>query len=218
MEVTVAIPSVGTEAYFTFKDPYNLYIKNKFNINTLSTKLKVISVISMRDMIRTDLRDPFTEIYEVANLSEVEYKRDLKDNVYLISFSLKTCDGVERYLRIPLNYIAEVSSPSSVEYANRVLMIDLGSLPLTLDLTPLFVDLADFAASRTGVTPVIKDVSVGEVLELNQNDHETRETIRQNSVTVHKTLSVQLEEERHMKDQILNRLNLLGIVLGTGLD
>jgi len=217
METTVAIPSVGTEAYFTFKDPYNLYIKNKFNINTLSTKLKVISVISMRDMIRTDLRDPFTEIYQVANLSEVDYKRDLKDNVYLISFSLKTCDGVERYLRIPLNYVSEVSSPSSIEYANRVLMIDLGSLPLTLDLTPLFVDLADFATSRTGVIPVIKDVSVGDVLELSQADHETRETIRQNSVSVHKTLSIQLEEERHMKDQILNRLNSLGIILGTGL-
>lgn len=215
METTVAIPSVGTEALFTFKEPYNLYIKNKFNINTLATKLKVISVISMRDMIRTDLRDPFTEVYDVAGLSEVDYKRDLKDNVYLISFSLRTCDGVERYLRIPLNYISEVSSPSSVEYANRVLMVDLGSLPRELDLTPLFVDLSDFVSSRTGVEPIIKDVSVGEILEVTQSDHETRETIRNNSVSVHKTLSIQLEEERYMRDQLLNRLNQLGIILGT---
>lgn len=217
METTVAIPSVGSEAYFTFKEPYNLYIKNKFNINTLGTKLKVISVISMRDMIRTDLRDPFTEVYEVAGLSEVDYKRDLKDNVYLISFSLKTCDGVERYIRIPLNYIAEVSAPSNVEYANRILMVDLGSMPLSVNLIPLFSDLVDFVASRTGVTPVIKDVSVGEVSQVSQPDHEIRETIRLNSVNVHKTLAIQLEEERYMRDQLLNRLNQLGIVLGTSL-
>lgn len=217
METTVAIPTVGTEAYFTFKNPYNLFIKNTFNINSLSTKLKVISVISMRDMIRTDLRDPFTELYEPAGLSEVEYKQDLKNNVYLISFSLKTCDGVERYLRVPINYIGEVSLPSNVEYGNRILMLDLGSLPLTLDLTPLFSDLIDFVASRTGVTPEIKDVSIGEVIHISQQDHDTRETIRRNSVSVHKTLAIQLEESKYLRDQLLNRLEQLGIVLGTGL-
>lgn len=216
MEVTVAIPSVGTEAYFTFKEPYNLYIRNKFNINTLATKLKVISVISMRDMIRTDLRDPFTEVYEVAGLSEVEYKRDLKDNVYLVSFSLKTCDGVERYFRIPLNYVGNVSTPSTVEYANRMLVVDLGSLPTTVDLTPLFSDLLDFVATRSGVSAAVKDVAIGEVIHISPTDHETRETIRKNSVTVHKTLAIQLEEERHMRQQLLNRLDQLGIVLGTG--
>lgn len=214
METSVAIPSVGVEAYFTFKEPYNLYIKNKFNINTLSTKLKVISVISMRDMIRTDLRDPFTEVYEVANLSEVDYKRDLNNNVYLISFSLRTCDGVERYLRVPINYIAEISTPSIVPYSNRIIMVDLGSLPTELELTPMFVDLIDFIATRTGVDPVVKDVSVGEVTQVDQPSHETRETIRRNSVTVHKTLAIQLEEARHAHDQLLNRLNALGIVLG----
>ncbi len=215
METTVAIPSVGTEAFFTFKEPFNLYIKNKFNINTLSTKLKVISVISMRDMIRTDLRDPFTEIYETASLSEVDYKRDLNNNVYLISFSLRTCDGVERYIRVPLNYIAEVSTPSTIPYSNRIIMLDLGNLPTELELVPVFTDLADFIATRTGVNPVIKDVSVGEVTHVDPPAHETRETIRLNSVTVHKTLAIQLEETRHAHDQLLNRLDQLGIVLGT---
>ena len=81
----------------------------------------------------------------------------------------------------------------------------------------MFSDLVDFVASRTGVTPVIKDVSVGEVSQVSQPDHEIRETIRLNSVNVHKTLAIQLEEERYMRDQLLNRLNQLGIVLGTSL-
>lgn len=214
MDVTINVPSVGTEAYFSFKEPYSLYIKNKFNINTLSIKLKVISIISMRDMIRVDLRDPFTEIYEPAGLSEVDYKRDLTDNIYLVSFSLKTCDGVERYFRLPLNYISEISNLSTVEYSDRILMIDLGHLPKSMNLDPLFADLSDFVATRVGVEPEIKDVSVGEVLMLDQFSHETRETVRQNTVTVHKTLAVQLEEITIKHDQLLNRLNTLGIVLG----
>lgn len=214
MDVTVNVPSIGTEAYFTFKQPFNFYIKNKFNINTLSIKMKVISIISMRDMIRTDLRDPFTEIYEVAGLSEVDYKRDLTDNVYLISFSFKTCDGVERYVRLPLNYISEISQASTVEYINRVLMLDLGELPKDLDLSPVYNDIMDYVATRIGVAPDIKNVAIGDVTLLDHFEHETRETVRENNVEVHKTLSVELEEITLRHDELLNRLNTLGIVLG----
>lgn len=214
METTIAIPSVSTEAYFTFKDPYHTFIRNKFNINTLNIRLKVISVISMRDMIRTDLRDPFIEIYEPAGLGEVDYKRDLNNNVYLVSFSFKTSDGVERYVRVPLNYIASLSDSATVEYVNRILMLDLGYVPKNLDLTPLAADFIDFVASRVGVGPVIKDVSVGDVHLVTQDDHELRETIRSNTVTVHKTLSVQLEEKTILLDGLMNRLKTLGIVLG----
>lgn len=214
MEVTVAIPSVGTEAYFEFKDPYSTYIRNKFNINTLGVRLKVISVISMRDMIRTDLRDPYTEIYATAGLSEVDYKQDLTNNVYLISFSFRTCDGVERYVRVPLNYVASQSDSATVEYTDRIVMLDLGYLPKDLELTPFFNELIDFMATRTGVNVEVKDVSVGNVKLVAQEDHETRETIRKNSVSVHKTLEVKLEEKTLLLDSLMNRLKTLNIVLG----
>ena len=108
-EVTVNTPSINLEAYFTFKEPINQYIKNKFNIETTSVRLKVVSVISMKDTIRNDLRDPFTDLYTPATISELEYKIDLLDNIPVVSFSYIDRKNIERYIRSPLNYIESLS-------------------------------------------------------------------------------------------------------------
>lgn len=213
-EITVAVPSVGTEAYFTFKEPFNTFISNRFNINAANIKLKVISVIAMRDVIRTDLRDPYTDLYDPAGLTEVQFKLDLKNHVPLISLSFKTEEGVERYIRVPLNYVSEVSTASSIEYLNRLLVIDLGALPRDLDLEVHYQDIQDLIATRFGVQPELKDVTVGNVQLVSPQEHRTRETVRNNSVSVHKTLAIQLKEATESRDQILNRLNDLGIALG----
>ena len=213
-DVTVNAPSVGLEAYFTFKDPINYYIRNKYNLNSLAVKLKVISVISMRDMIRSDLRDPFTELYDPAKLTEVDYKKDLLDNIPIISFSYTDRTDVERYIRSPLNYIDSVSNISNKEYINKLLVIDLNRLPKEFDTSIFFADLADFVESRLGIVPQIKEVAVGEVEMIDTNEHDTREEIRKNMVSVYKTQQVRLEELQLEHNQVMQRLATLGISLG----
>lgn len=213
-EITVNVPSVGLEAYFTFKEPINRYLKNKFNLDSLTVKLKVISIISMKDMIRNDLRDPFTELYSAAGLSEVDYKQDLLDNVPIVSFSFRDLEGIERFIRSPLNYISTISNLADIEYMNKLIVLDLNKLPISLDTTLFFNDLADFIETRIGILPSIKEVNVGDVELVSLDEHTTRETVRNNMVTVHKTLSIQLQEANLKYDQVMNRLQVLGIVLG----
>lgn len=213
-DITINTPSVGLEAYFTFKDPVSFYIKNKFNLNSLSMKLKVISIISMKDMVRNDLRDPYTELYEPATIPEVEYKKDLIDNIPIVSFSYTDRLGVERYIRSPLNYVDTISSISNIEYNNKLIIIDLNKLPNELDTSIHFSDLSDFIESRLGIVPEIKEVSVGNAEFVDTVENVTRETIRKNMVTVYKTLQIRLEEAELKHDQLLQRLTALGISLG----
>lgn len=212
--ITVRTPSVGTEAYFTFKEPFNSFIGNRFNITVENMRLRVISIIAMRDVIRTDLRDPYTDLYDPAGLTEVQYKLDLNNDVPLISLSFKTPDNIERYIRVPLNYISEISDDSLVEYLNRILVVDLGNLPKDFNLDAYYEDFKDFISTRIGVNPDIKDVTLGAVEFMDQNEHEVRETVRNNTVTVHKTMAIQLSEITEAHDELLNRLETLGIALG----
>lgn len=214
MEITVDVPSLGMESYVVFKEPLNYYVRNKYNLNPANTKLKVISVITMKDTIRNDLRDPYTDLYLPAAISEVDYKKDLTDNVPVVSFSFRDVRGVERFVRSPLNYIESFSNISNVEYLNKALVVSLGYLPSELDTSLFFSDLKDFIESRLGVTPEVKEVSVGNIELVDDETHELRETVRKNTVTVHKTLSIQLQESNHRHDQLLQRLRTLGIVLG----
>lgn len=212
--ITVQVPSINLQAYFTFKEPINTYLKNTYNLDSLTVKLRVISIISMRDMIRNDLRDPFSILYAPSAISEVDYKKDLRDNVPIVSFSFIDNSGVEKFVRAPLNYIASVSSITSKEYINKLILIDLNKLPVELDTTSYFTDLSDFIVNRTGITPIIKEVSIGNIELVTQDEHTLRETIRTNMITVFKTLSVQLTELGIKHNGLLARLQVLGIVLG----
>lgn len=213
-DVTINVPNIGLESYFTFKEPINSYFKNKFNLDSLTIKLKVISLISMKDMIRNDLRDPFSEIYIPAGLDEVEYKKDLRDNISIISFSFRDLAGIEKFARCPINYVESIANISNKEYINKMIVMDLNRLPSELDTTLFFNDLADFIESRIGIIPAIKEVNIGDVEFVTPDEHNTRETVRSNMVTVHKTLSTQLQEANLRYDQVMLRLQQLGISLG----
>lgn len=212
-DITIQTPSIGMEFYATFKEPFNYYVKNKHNLDSNSIKLKVISIISMRDSIRNDLRDPFTDLYEPAGIKEVDYKKDLLDNIPIISFMFKDVRGIDKFIRVPLNYIDNISNVTNVEYLNKLILIDLNKLPSNVDTTIYFEELKDFIETRFGLVPEIKEVSVGSIEFVDNQEHETRETIRNNTITVHKTLNVKLEEITLKHDQLLQRLDDLNIVL-----
>lgn len=212
-DITVSVPAIGHQSYFTFKEPINTYFKNKFNLDSLTVKLKVVSLISMRDMIRNDLRDPFSELYTPAGLGEVEYKKDLRDNVTIISFSFRDISGIEKFARCPINYVKTISDVSNKEYINKMIVLDLNRLPSELDTTIFFSDLQDFIESRLGISPAIKEVNIGDVEFVTPDEHVLRETVRGNLVTVHKTMSTQLQEANLRYDQVIQRLQTLNISL-----
>jgi hypothetical protein len=213
-DITIGPLSIGTEAYFTFKEPINYYVRNKYNLNSLSVKLKVVSIITMKDTIFTDLRDPYTDLYQPAGISETDYKKDLVDNVPFVSLLYVDAKGIERYIRTPVSYIDSVSSITSIEYQNKLIVMDLNRLPADFDTSVFFLELKDFIETRMGIVPSLKEVVVGPVELVDNQEHDMRETVRGNLMTVHKTLSAQLAEVTLMHDQLLARLNFLNISLG----
>jgi len=214
-EITINVPSLNLEAYFTFKEPVNTYFKNKYNLNSLNKKLKVISIITMKDMIRNDLKDPYTELYTVLGIiEEVEYKKDLNDNIPIISFSFRDDLGIERFLRCPLNYIESYTLISNIEYINKLIVLDLGMLPKNLDISMFYDDFKDYIETRLGVNSELKEVEIGNIELISENEHEIRETIRNNTKTVYKTCYTLYEEEKNKNTELLLRLQTLGISLG----
>ena len=213
-DITVPAPSIGQEAVFKFKEPFATYVKNKFNLSPSSNKFRVVSLISLKDTIRNDLRDPFADLYLPATVSEVAYKKDLLDNVPLVSFAYVDSNGLERYVRVPLNYIESISSFTSVEYANKLIVIDLNRLPVDTDTFAVFNELKTFIETRLGVVPEVKEVVVGELTLVSPQEHETRETIRANTKTVYKTQETLHQELQVKYNELVNRLTDLGISLG----
>lgn len=211
--VDIPTPSIGDTGYYTFKEPFTSYLSNLFNVDIEACKLRVTSIISIKDNVRGDSRDPFSDIYLPAGLDEADYKLDIDNGIVLVSFSFCDGRGNEKFLRVPVNYIATVPTDNEVNYSSRLLMIDLGLLPEDLDLTSHYEDIKDYITTRLGVEPKLKDITTGKPKTLPYDKHTMLETIRSNKVTVHETNNIQLEKLRVAYTDLLDRLDELGITL-----
>lgn len=213
-EITVSPPSLNLKAYFSFKEPVFSRIRNKLNTNEDSIELKVIGINSLRSMIESELRDPYVDTYQPLGIADIDYRRDVLNEVPLYVFSHTSPTNRVTYFKCPLSYIVEYSLVSDILYTNRVIVIDMAKLPKSLDTTVVFDELSDLVFDALGVRAEIKEVSVGQAQAVTRQEFQTRESIRQQSITVRKSTRTRLAEMTLKHDQLLARINQLNIVLG----
>jgi hypothetical protein len=212
--VTVTCPTIGLEAYFTFKEPMTRSLQNRLGVSSSQILLKVSAINEIKEMLQSELRDPFLEAYGPAGIEQAQYNQDLIDNIQILTFKYTTPSGAIKYVRVPMTYVTGYDSVVDIAYLSKTLVVDLGPQYQDLDLTPLHPDLVDFIASRTGITPTLKEVSIGEVSKITSEEHALRESLRTNTITVRKTVSAELEELRLKYQNLTTRLQQLNIALG----
>lgn len=211
--ITVSPPSIGLEAYFSFKEPVLSFIQSKLNTNETSIKLKVIGVNNLRGLLEAELRDPFVDTYNPMGITVEEYKADVLNDVPLFVLSYRGIDGKPIYVKAPLNYISEYSNTLDILYTNRLIVMDMNKLPSTLDTVVLFDELSDMVFDRFGVRPMFKEVSIGEPEKVQREEHELRETVRKQAITVFKSSRTNLAELTLKYNELVSRLNDLNIIL-----
>lgn len=211
---SLALPPIGLEAVFTFKTPFEVYVKNLLKLETSEVKLEVNSITSLKDYIRLSHRDPFTDIYKLVGLDELTYKQDLTDEVPIITFLYRDEYNSERLFRVPLSYIEGYNNLASVEYINKNIYISLPPVPFDFYIEGIFEDIKDMIATRLGLDCTIMEVTSSEIISISNEEHDVREKIRKNNVTVYKSnLALRLEAENELT-AIKQRLEELNIVLG----
>lgn len=212
--ITVSLPPVGLKAYFSFKDPVADYIRGRITSSAIKIPLEIVSIVDMNEMRTFDLRDPYRFVYAPIGLTNYDYEEDYRNKIPVVTFKHVSLQSAVTYIKIPLNYLAGYSEVLEISYMNKCIVMDLGKLPTTLDTTVLFSELSDVVQKLSGVTPEIKEVNVGEVDVVTQPDHEILETVRQNAITVRKSLAVRYEELNTAHSQLLARIQALNITLG----
>lgn len=214
VEITVSAPSVGQEAYFKFKNPVLTYVQSKLNTNEASILLKVIGINNLRGLLEAELRDPYVDTYAPMGIGVQDYRDDVLNDIPLYVFSYRDMGGNIVYLKAPLNYIQEYSGTLDINYTNRLIVLEMGKLPATLDTVVIFQELQDLVYDKLGVTPTAKEISIGEPEKIERGDHELRESIRKQSIQVAKSTKAALAEITHKYNELTTRLSDMGIVLG----
>lgn len=187
-------PPIYAEGIFTVYPPFDELI----DINTVYV---VEAIRSFPEMERRD-RDVFTEIYDPQGLSEDIYKEDANANASIIT--LKAVD--ESLYFIPNTYIESYPGMAGLDYSRNVIVLDIGMIPATIDLSLLESDLKDVIVKNVGADcDVIVDTMRYDG-NVTHEEHISLETARLIKIQQHIPLQQQVDEAK-IRNDALQRQN-----------
>jgi hypothetical protein len=170
-------PKINVNGYFKFKEPYSSVIHEE-------QKLKVIAVRSIEEMI-DDRLDVFKHVYDVVHLGQDAMDAHRRDGIPIIVFQTEA----QRYIYVPNDYIANIPSTQGIDYQEKMLGIKLGSLPTSLSLEGLKLDIIELIKGRIGVITTVKEVEASAVTFVSKPDDAMATAARDNVMMTSETFT-----------------------------
>jgi len=187
------VPTINSRGTFTFLAPYDSTIN-------VTQQFTVASIRSIQEL-QASGEDPLTNIYLSAGELEAVFTVDVSNNVPIVT--LRT-DGGE-YLYIPANKIVSDAKADGVPYVEKVLIVSLGYLPVSTDLTAVTQIVNDSVYDTLGVTPTIEPMDTSAIVNTTPTKHATLEAVRVNQKTVDTSYRTRYQEllTLHNNQQVL---------------
>lgn len=153
------LPTINTLGVYEFKAPFNVDpYKNRV--------LKVIAIRSLEEL-QKDGVDPLNNIYLKIKLTEVDYNNDYKESIPVIVFKTRG----EKLLYVPANRITGMPKIDGIPYVRRGVLLNLGSLPTTINLSNLEQALKDTCMEFIGLEPTTKITTMSEISLVDKTEH-----------------------------------------------
>lgn len=165
------IPPIGTTGIYSLAAPFNTDLLP-------NTTYRCDSARRFSDYIEEGV-DPFEEFYKPKGLTEAQYEQDVINHVVIISL----VSAGNHWVRVPSTYVLALPDINGIAYSVTVLGMEMGAIPIYMDLTGMKAAIADLAQSIVGVRPSIKEVVISAVEKVSQADHDTLEAARQLAIT-----------------------------------
>lgn len=147
------LPPIGTIGVFTFQEPYNV----DPYINRI---LKVVSIRSLEELTKDGV-DPLNNIYIKFKMTKADYEDDLEESVPIIVFKSKA----EALYYVPADRIDGLPKIDGTPYVRKIITLNLGALPTTINLSRLEEALKETSMEFIGIEPTSK-ITDGSNVEL----------------------------------------------------
>jgi hypothetical protein len=162
----IAVPQVGDKGTFTVTAPFDTILKPDVMYTCVAVRL-------ISELIRQGY-DVYGEHYKQYKINEATYKEDLSTNSPIITFQSPS----GRLYYIPHRYLKSLPVIGGVEYEILGLGMQLGALPIGINLESLINDLKMVTRDKIGLIPTIKPVILSETKTITKTDHEAAEAAR----------------------------------------
>ena len=198
------IPMNHTKGYFKFNSPYDVAIQP----NTLLTCLGSMTL----PQLELEGLEPLKTVYEPFGMTEEDYLDDLRDKVSIIILS-----PGKGLVYVPSDRIVSISQVDRIPYNKALIGINLGTIPVGLEIDNMMEDIKLLIEERLGIIPTLSKNRDGSTIMITKDEHEANKDARALVSTNPQNFKVQLSMLRleldrkqalinNLKDAIINEL------------
>lgn len=206
MNNNFVIPPIGAKGRFNFLEPFD-------NEQYKKEELKVSAVRAFKELKDSGI-DIYELIYRPVGLSENDLLEDMDNNVPIII--LESQAG--KYLNIPANRIQSLPDISGVKYQQRMLVANLGLLPLDFNLDTLYKIIKDDVYDSTGIQTEVQDIKSSGIVIIEEIKDKEYMKLLGNKKTVNLSYRTRYYQLKDAYDKLLEQQEKLENYIKNNID
>jgi hypothetical protein len=191
------VPTLNSSGSFEFKKP----VSDKLNTQSVFT---CKSVRKISELLASGI-DVYRDYYVPLNIQLDSYNDDKSSDISVVGLYSDS----ESWLYVPSSHILSYPDISGVPYRRMALVVNLGPLSESFDLTTLNNLIMDLVKTQIGVEPELRAVSISERAMVKREVHESIEKTRQARIDLNKTTFFELAKLNRMVADLTSKNKVL---------
>lgn len=200
------VPALNSSGSFEFKKP----VSDKLNPQSVFT-CKSVRKISELMASGTDV---FNQYYAPLNIEIDSYNEDKINDISIVGLYNES----EGWLYVPSSHLLSYPDNSGVPYRRMAVVINLGPIEESFDLSTLNTLLTDLVKSQIGIEPELRVVSISEKAMVKREIHDSITKTRNARIDLNKTTFGELinlrsvvkdltSKNKVLEEHVLNSIN-----------
>jgi hypothetical protein len=191
------VPPLGAKGRFKFVEPFN---KEQYQ----NEELRVSAIRTFKELKDSSI-DVYELIYQPVGLTENDLLKDVENNIPIVV--LESQAG--KYLNIPANKIKSLPDISGIKYQQRMLVANLGLLPLDFNIDTLYKIIKDDVYDVTGIQTEVKDIKSSGIVIIDEIKDKEYMKLLDNKRTVNLSYRTRYYKLKDAYDKLLEQQSKL---------
>jgi hypothetical protein len=167
-------PPINTSGFYQVYQPFVLSDRLTYRCDAIRS----FSELAKRDI------DVYVTYYKPFGISEADYQKDLDLNASIVT--LISSEG--EFVYVPNTYIEAYPGMSGVSYQRTVLVVEMGPLPESADVTYLLPEVESLVSSASGTSAKATVAVVPLESPLTHEEHQQLEGARRGALALRTSL------------------------------
>ena len=165
------LPPVGAAGIYNLKAPFQALLRSNVTYRC--------DAIRRFNEILEGGSDPYDTYYKPYGLSPAVYQTDSQNGEAIVAL----VSEAGHWVYVPTSHVESYPNQGGIPYQALVLGVPLGPVPTYMDLSGIQTGIQNLVRDTLGINVQANFVSVSEVQNLKQEDHDRIEASRANAVS-----------------------------------